>query len=74
MEDERIVIEVAKALDITDWVEGLIEDILVDIEQRLDEMYTEEGSVKYEDEKKIEKIFAAKVIEALTKIYLKDNE
>lgn len=74
MEDEKIVIDVTKTLDLTDWIAGLIEDILMDIENRLDEMFTEEGSVKCEEEKIIEKIFASKIIEALIEIYLKDNE
>lgn len=72
MEDERIVIDVTKTLDLTSWIKNLIDDIITNIEISLDDMYTEEGSVKYEEGRKIEKIFAAKIIEALTENYLKD--
>ena len=74
MEDERIVIDVTKTLDLTNWIKYLIDDIIDDIEDRLENMYSEEGSVKYEEGKIIEKIFASKIIEALIKIYLKDEE
>ena len=74
MEDERIVIDVTKTLDLTNWIKYLIDDIIDDIEDRLENMYSEEGSVKCEEEKIIEKIFASKIIEALIKIYLKDEE
>ena len=74
MEDERIVIDVTKTLDLTNWIKYLIDDIIDDIEDRLENMYSEEGSVKYEEGKIIEKIFASKIIEALIENYLDDEE
>ena len=74
MEDERIVIDVTKTLDLTCWIKNLIEDIISNIEISLDDMYSEEGSVKYEEGRIIEKIFASKIIEALIENYLDDEE
>jgi len=71
---DRMIVDVVKALDITDWVENLIGDIITDIDDRLDEMFNEEGRIKYESAKKIERIFVEEIIKALTENYLKDNE